>query len=240
MSRTLAKQRRVKDSSSRSLVINRLERVSKDLFRKYFESITELVSTSPGVYALYDDDELYYVGKSTDLKKRVKQHLRDRHLKSWTHFSFYLVRRVEHIDEIESLLVRIASPKGNRVVPKGKSRGPLLNQLKAMVVQRQKDELRELFGGQARPRRIIRRSNNGQRSLAGLVSKSTPIYRNYKGKRYTATLNPDGTILHKGKKYSSPTAAAKAVVDRSSVNGWHFWYIEDVNGDKVKLYKFRE
>lgn len=240
MNRRPAKKFREKDSAPRSLVINRLERVSKDLFRKYFELITDLVSTSPGVYALYDDDELYYVGKSTDLKKRVKQHLRDRHLKSWTHFSFYLVRKVEHIHEIESLLVRIANPKGNRVIPKGKSRGPLLNQLKAMVMQRQKDEIRELFGGQARPRRVVRKSNNVQRSLTGLVSKRTPIYRNYKGKQYIASLNPDGTIILKGKKYSSPTAAAKAVVDRSSVNGWRFWYIEDVNGDKIKLYKFKE
>jgi hypothetical protein len=224
----------------RSLVINRLERVSKDLFRKYYELITELVSKSPGVYALYDDDELYYVGKSTDLKKRVRQHLKDRHLKSWTHFSFYLVRRVEHIHEIESLIVRIANPKGNRVIPKGKSRGPLLNQLKAMVVQRQRDELRELFGGKEKPRRADRKGNDGQRSLVGLVSQKTTIYRNYKGKKYTATLNPDGTILLGGKKYGSPTAAAKAVVDRSSVNGWRFWYIEDVNGDKVKLYKFKE
>lgn len=224
----------------RSLVINRLERVSKDLFRKYYELITELVSKSPGVYALYDDDELYYVGKSTDLKKRVRQHLKDRHLKSWTHFSFYLVRKVEHIHEIESLIVRIANPKGNRVIPKGKSRGPLLTQLKAMVVQRQKDELRGLFGGRATPQRAVKRANDVQRSLTGLVSKKTPLYRNYKGKQYTASLNPDGTILLKGKKYSSPTAAAKAVVDRSSVNGWRFWYIKDLNGDKVKLDRFNE
>jgi hypothetical protein len=226
--------------ASRSLVINRLERVSKDLFRKYYELITELVSKSPGVYALYDDDELYYVGKSTDLKKRVRQHLKDRHLKSWTHFSFYLVRKVEHIHEIESLLVRIANPKGNRVIPKGKSRGPLLNQLKAMVVQRQKDELRGLFGGKSKPRRAIKRANDGQRSLVGLVSKKTPLYRNYKGNQYTASLHPDGTILLNGKKYASPTAAAKAIVDRSSVNGWTFWYIEDLNGDKIKLNRFRE
>ena len=113
-----------------TLVANRLEKVSKDLFRKYYESITELVSTSPGVYALYDGDALYYVGKSIDLKKRVKQHLRDRHLNSWTHFSFYLIRKVQHINEIESLLVRIASPKGNRVTPAGRKSGPLLNELK--------------------------------------------------------------------------------------------------------------
>lgn len=224
----------------RSLVINRLERVSKDLFRKYYELITELVSKSPGVYALYDDDELYYVGKSTDLKKRVRQHLKDRHLKSWTHFSFYLVRKVEHIHEIESLIVRIANPKGNRVIPKGKSRGPLLNQLKAMVVQRQKEELRELFGGKAIPLQAAKKVNNGQRSLIGLVSKKTSLSRNYKGEQYTASLHPDGTILLKGKKYNSPTAAAKAVVDRSSVNGWRFWYIKDLNGDKIKLDRFKE
>jgi hypothetical protein len=33
---------------------------------------------SPGIYALYDGDELYYVGKSGELRKRVRHHLRDR------------------------------------------------------------------------------------------------------------------------------------------------------------------
>lgn len=225
----------------RSLVINRLEKVSKDLFRRHYELITELVSTSPGIYALYDSDELYYVGKSTDLRKRVKQHLRDRHLKSWTHFSFYLVRRVEHIHEIESLLVRIASPKGNRVIPKGKHRGPLLAELKKMIRQRQKEELKELFGeSTAKPEGGRHSLLNSRRSLEGLVSHRKTLYRNYKGRKYTATLRPNGTILMGKKKYSSPTAAAKAVVDRSTVNGWNFWYIEDVNGDKIRLSKYKE
>ena len=34
----------------------------------------------------------------------------------------YLVRRTQHIDELESLLVRVANPKGNRVVPRGRAR----------------------------------------------------------------------------------------------------------------------
>jgi len=232
---------RRKKKVPRSLVINRLEKVSKDLFRRYYELITELVSTSPGVYALYDSDELYYVGKSRDLRKRVKQHLRDRHLKSWTHFSFYLIRRVEHIHEIESLLVRISSPKGNRVVPKGKHRGPLLGQLKRLIRQRQKQELKELFDeSTAKPEVSRHRSSNSRRTLEGLVSHRKTLYRNYKGRKYTAALRPNGTILMGKKKYSSPTAAAKAVVDRSQVNGWNFWYIEDVNGDKIRLSKYRE
>src|SRR6266498_2132016 len=97
----------------RSLVANRLEGVSKDVFKKYFQMITNLIGSSPGVYALYNERELYYVGKSSELRKRVRQHLRDRHLANWTHFSLYLARNAEHIHEIESLLVRIANPSGN-------------------------------------------------------------------------------------------------------------------------------
>lgn len=224
----------------RSLVINRVEKVSKDLFRKYFSLITELVGNSPGIYALYDGSELYYVGKSTDLKKRVKQHLRDRHLASWTHFSLYLVRKAEHIHEIESLLVRIANPQGNRIVPRGKSSGPLLKKLMQMVRQKQVDEFQGLFGiSKAKKQSIRGESFEGKRTLKGLVSKPTPLFREYKGKKYTATLNSDGTITVKNKKYSTPTAAAKTVVDRSTVNGWHFWYIEDLNGDWIKLYKHK-
>lgn len=229
-----------KKPATRSLVANRLEKVSKDLFRRYYKLITELVSTSPGVYALYDGDALYYVGKSTDLKKRVKQHLRDRHLKSWTHFSFYLVRRVQHIHEIESLLVRIASPKGNRVTPAGKHRGPLLGELKRLIRQEQKQELEDLFGGSKQKRVGKGHKPRGKASLEGLVSRRKALYRNYKGKEYTATLLPNGTILMGKKKYFSPTAAAKDVVDRSTVNGWNFWYTEDVNGDKIRLSKYKE
>ena len=109
---------------SRSLVVNHLGMVSKDAFRKYFSAITELIGNSPGIYARYDGQVLSYVGKSTELRKRVKPHLRDLHLASWTHFGLYLVRKIRHIDEIGSLLVRIASPKGNRVAPQGKPQGP--------------------------------------------------------------------------------------------------------------------
>lgn len=82
-----------KSPTSRPLVLDRLENVSKDVFKKYYPLITELVGNSPGIYALYDGADLYYVGKSTELRKRVRHHLRDRHLASWTHFSLYLVRR---------------------------------------------------------------------------------------------------------------------------------------------------
>jgi len=224
----------------RSLVINRIEKVSKEAFRQYFSEITELIGHSPGIYALYDDTDLYYVGKSTELRKRVKHHLRDRHLASWTHFSLYLVRRAEHIGEIESLLVRIANPKGNRVIPKGKSSGPLLRQLKALVKQKQREEFLELFaGGKAKQRISERQHSRHQKHLKGLVSKRAKLYKTYNGKEYTATLTPSGSIIMDGNKYTSPSAAAKAILKRPA-NGWAFWFIKDLNGDWVKLKQYRE
>lgn len=230
-----------KSPSSHPLVLDRLENVSKDVFKKYYPLITELVGNSPGIYALYDGADLYYVGKSTELRKRVRHHLRDRHLASWTHFSLYLVRREEHIHEFESLLVRIANPKGNRVIPRGKSTGALVKELKRLIQKKQKEELDQLFSSKNAAGRVARQvvaanKSAKSREIVGLVSKRTPLYRTYKGKEYQAFLSPKGLITFNGQQYSSPSAAAKAVIkNKRAVNGWSFWYIKDVNGDWVRL-----
>jgi Restriction Enzyme Adenine Methylase Associated/Protein of unknown function (DUF2924) len=226
-----------KIAGARPLVLNRLENVSKDVFKKYFPLITELVGDSPGIYALYDGVDLYYVGKSTELRKRVRHHLTDRHLASWTHFSLYLVRRAEHIHEFESLLVRIANPKGNRVIPRGKSTGVLVNQLRKLIQQKQKEELGKLFGTKnAAGRRAPKTSQVSQRTIEGLVAKRTALYRTYKGKEYKATLSSKGVITYAGQSYKSPSAAARAVIVRKgAVNGWAFWYIKSSSGDWVRL-----
>lgn len=223
--------------SARPLVLNRLESVSKDVFKKYYPLITELVGDSPGIYALYDGNDLYYVGKSTELRKRVRHHLIDRHLASWTHFSLYLVRREEHIHEFESLLVRIANPKGNRVIPHGKSTGVLVTQLKKLIQQKQKEELGKLFGTKnAAGRKAPKSTQASQRTIEGLVSKRAVLYRTYKGKEYKAALSPKGVITYAGKTYQSPSGAAKAVIKSNrAVNGWSFWYIKSLSGDWVRL-----
>lgn len=227
--------------SPRTLVTNRLENVSKDVFKTYYPLITELVGDSPGVYALYDGGDLYYVGKSFELRKRVRHHLRDRHLASWTHFSLYLTRKEEHIHEIESLLVRIANPKGNRVVPHGKSAGALVNTLKSRIKQRQKEELAQLFSSTKPVRKSGKINGKGRPStLVDLVEKRVTLYRTYKGKEYKATLSPKGIITFAGKKHASPSGAARAVLKQPrAVNGWMFWYIRDAHGDWVRLADYR-
>ncbi|MGB2981865.1 MAG: GIY-YIG nuclease family protein [Candidatus Zixiibacteriota bacterium] len=227
-----------KKRAARSLVLQKVENVSKDLFRNYYGLVTELIGSSPGIYALYDGNELYYVGKSTDLRKRVKDHLRDRHFASWTHFSLYLVRRAEHIHEIEQLLIRIADPKGNRTPKKGKAASALLKKLKQLVKRKQADEFVKMFGVS----KGKRESTPHPKTLKGLVTERTPLHRLYKGKEYRGFLYPNGIIKIGTKSFTTPTRAALSILKRygrHAVNGWHFWYIKDLRGEWVTLSDYR-
>ena len=209
------RKRRVK-----GLVTQSLEMVSREIFRRHSDVITELIGKSPGVYALYDDGELYYVGRATHLRTRVKHHLKDRHLASWTHFSLYLVSHDDHIGEIESLLVRIANPKGNRATPKGRDSRNLLKSLRQLIKQKHAQEWESLIS-KPRDRQKYDLPRSGQ-TLKGLVRRRMPLYGTYKGREARAMLTPAGSIIFKGKKYLTPTAAALKVVTRKTVNGWIF------------------
>ena len=48
----------------------KLEKISKEIFEKYPSALSDLIGTRHGVYALYDEDKLYYVGKASDLKQK--------------------------------------------------------------------------------------------------------------------------------------------------------------------------
>ncbi len=224
---------------SKSLVIKRLENISKDVFKKHSELITRLVGNTHGVYALYDGSELYYVGKSTDLRNRVNHHLRDRHLASWTHFSLYLVRDEAHIHEIESLLIRIANPKGNRKLYKSQSGDTLKQELVTMLKEKHKDEIDSIVG--RRGSRPSKKKGNSKHpdTLVGLVKNKATLYRAYKGKEYKAILTGKGIIKLGNKKFTSPSGAALSVVDSGQVNGWNFWYIKNANGEWVRLGEYR-
>ena len=229
----------MRKKQSRTLVVKKLEGVSKLIFRDYHKQMTELIGSSHGIYALYDENELYYVGKSTDLKNRVKQHLKDRHLASWTHFSLYLVRKEDHIGEIESLIIRVANPKGNRKKYKTDKGAPLLKQLQTMVKKQQQEEFDAMFGKTAAKRARTTGIDNQQFALEGLVRKKTALFRTYKGKEYRALLTPKGKIKYNGKIYETPTAAAMSIVTRSTVNGWTFWYFKNAEGEWARLSDLR-
>lgn len=86
------------------------------------KKLTELLRGYAGIYALYKDKTLYYVGLARSLHGRVKWHLRDRHAGKWNNFKVFLIQRVRYLKDIETLVLNIAEPKGNKTkgkLPKG-------------------------------------------------------------------------------------------------------------------------
>ncbi len=87
---------------------------------KYTErAVKEVLSGYQGVYALYDGDELYYIGKG-NLYTRIKDHLVDKHKGKWDSFAFAILDRPQFKEEIESLLLSFGKelPPGNEIRPK--------------------------------------------------------------------------------------------------------------------------
>lgn len=212
--------------SNKALVDEFLERVGGDvLASEHFRAIVRgMIKGHAGVYALYRNESLYYVGLATNLMSRVKHHLKDRHAGKWNRFSVYLTSNGEHIKSIESLLLRIINPKGNRVQGRLPGARDLKKDLNRKVSDQQADERARLLGGNlARVRRRKKAASaKGSVVLAGSVDRLIRLRADYKGQRYLASLRKDGYVSYGGELFSSPSAAAKAVVGRAS-NGWRFW-----------------
>lgn len=85
------------------LVSQYLENISRDALREYQPIIREFVRRRHGIYALYNRNKLYYVGLASNLRSRLKAHLRNRHEDSWDRFSIYLTLDNRHVRELESL-----------------------------------------------------------------------------------------------------------------------------------------
>jgi len=106
-----------KKRGARSIIQGYLEKVGSGVFERYQDAITNLITGKQGVYALYRRHKLHYVGLASDLRGRIRHHLRDRHRGKWDRFSLYVIRKEDHTREVEALLVRIAEPRGEH--PKG-------------------------------------------------------------------------------------------------------------------------
>jgi predicted GIY-YIG superfamily endonuclease len=235
---------------SKSLFSQYLENVSRKLLEEHGEIIRKYVRNRHGVYALYNKNELYYVGLASNLRTRLKHHLKDRHANTWDNFSIYLTIGDQHLRELEALLHRIAMPNGNRQKGKFRYAQDLTRTFRDDLKAYHTRELNEYFGGQL-PCKPVKKSPAKEESaamLAPYVTKRFHIRLEHHGKRYIAHVRRDGTIMFagdsaecdrlKGKVYFSPSLAAKAAV-KCNINGWRAWTYERAPGDWVRLDELR-
>lgn len=76
----------MKRKKQANLVCEFLERISRDALQKYQEIIKKYVRGRHGIYALFKKNKLYYVGLASNLRSRLRHHLRDRHAETWDSF----------------------------------------------------------------------------------------------------------------------------------------------------------
>ncbi len=90
----------------------------------------------------------------------MKQHTRGKHASRWDQFSLYLVEEVDHIKEIETLLLRIANPTGNLQRGKLSAATNLKRRLNSLVKDSQRREREKILGRVSRRDATIVRSSN--------------------------------------------------------------------------------
>jgi predicted GIY-YIG superfamily endonuclease len=222
------------------LVSQFLENVSRGVLADYQKLVREHVRGRHGIYALYRRDKLYYVGLAKDLRNRLTAHLRDRHAQSWDRFSVYLTINDTHMKELESLLLRIVQPKGNRMGGKFANAENLRLVFGQRIRAEQRAELDELLGQRRRAKQSsaakVLKSVNGRVPVLAKFPKRPRLLRGrYKGERYTARVLKDGRIRHDGKDFNSPSLAAIAATGGAARNGWWFWQYERAPGEWVRL-----
>ena len=225
-----------------ALVSQYLEGISRTALAEYQQFFREQARRRNGVYALYRKKKLYYVGLARDLRGRLKTHLRDKHGESWDRFSMYLTVGDDHIKELESLVLRIVRPTGNRQAGKFAKAQNLRREFTRRVKQDAAEHLSELLGVEQASRTVTLRAGSAHKAvLARYVARPMPLRARYKSKVLKARILRNGLISFAGKKFQSPSmAACAALPHRRAINGWHFWTYERAPGDWVSLRELRK
>jgi hypothetical protein len=225
------------------LVCQHLESMSRAALEKYQSILKEYVKGRHGVYALYRKGHLYYVGLASNLRNRLKTHLRDRHARTWDTFSVYLTINDSHLHELETLLLKIASPKGNKQSGNFINSENLKPRFKRQVSTAWRKELDSLLGVEDEEpieKMTCDVKEKGRKPiLAGYFTERTKIRLRYKGKTYKAAVRKDGSILYAGKIYNSPSHAGWAI-KKKATNGWTNWKYEKAPGYWVLLDTLRK
>lgn len=220
------------------LVVQHLEGVHSRLFEEHKDVLREFLKGRHGVYALYKGDRLYYVGLASSLRSRLRNHLKDRHAGRWDHFSVYVTSTNDHLRELEALALRIASPKGNKSFTKFARSQDLKKYFRRRIADRQRRDLDDLFSKLDEP---VGSTAKGRKAvLAPFVRGKLAIRMDYKNTVFRATVRPDGRIRFRGRKFTSPSVAARRIARSGhSMNGWFLWKYERAPGQWVFLDQLR-
>jgi len=239
-------------TKSGQLVCSYLENIPREGLEKYQKIIREYAKGRHGIYALYKSGKLYYVGLASNLRSRLHHHLQDRHAQSWDRFSIYLTINDRQLKDLETLVLRIASPKGNLQEGKFIQSEDLKRKFRRQFTEFQRHE-RDIFFQDNHPTfepdQQPEPIKGRKATLADYIKRLIHIRFEYKGHLYIAHVRRDGTITFaaeghrakelQGKVYTSPSLAATAITNHK-MNGWKAWKYERSPGEWVLLDELRK
>src|SRR4030095_16570327 len=133
-------------SKKPALVTQYLENISSEAFENHPDIIRKFVRMRIGIYALYRRGKLYYSGLASDLRGRLRSHSRDRHKGGWDTFSVYLTIGDKHLRELESLILRVVQPPGNRQLAKFSGAQNLNREFGREIAKKQRVERDRILG----------------------------------------------------------------------------------------------
>jgi hypothetical protein len=115
--------RKNRKRSPEQLVLSHLRGIKRALLegekRFAFQEYLQQNDDRRGLYTLYDGKgRLYYAGKASDLKRRLDQHLKDKHAESWDEMTLFFLSDSADIAELEGLIIAAANPPGNKQKPR--------------------------------------------------------------------------------------------------------------------------
>jgi hypothetical protein len=225
--------------NGRHLVTQFIENIPSKAIENYEHLLRSYIHRRHGIYALYKKNKLYYVGLASKLKGRLKAHLRDRHSKKWDSFSIYLTLDIHHIKELETLVLRITDPKGNKKKGRFPHAQNLINEFRADIKNEFNNQLKYLVGG-IKPikSKKVKKITKNSPILGQYNFKNAQLQGVYKGKLYKARVTKDGSIRFKNKTYNSPSLAGIAARKRNT-NGWTFWKYQRAPGDWIHIDNIR-
>lgn len=216
----------------------------------------------PGIYVLLTDDGSFqlYVGKSTDLRARLRAHrARQAHVPEWTR-AVAIQRDTTHgfnsaeIGYLEGRLSSELNAIHGLVVAKGKSDGDstlpphmmvaldaLLPSILAAMRLAALDTYREgteeqQFGKQSgsapRTHTLIQGSVTDLLS-SGLLRAGETLHLKQAGRTRQGSVSASGAIVVDGVSHRSPSAAGAAALGLKSNNGWDSWRVGSLDGPRL-------
>lgn len=224
------------------LVCQHLENVSRDVLEQNEKLVRQYVRHRQGVYALYRRSKIYYVGLASNLRSRLAHHLKDRHHDSWDRFSVYLTIGDSHMRELESLILRIVKPPGNKQKGKFASSEDLRRRFKRALKMEMNLKVNDWLGVQPRHAPLgqqVVRTEGRKPVLFEYMNGPMTLRARHKGKTLRAFVRKTGLIWFAGKHFTSPSLAGAHAVKRPTCNGWKFWQYQRAPGDWVALDSLR-